>query len=60
MTIDALRRIDMGIDSSVRVAYAKADRYCVEAAEQIEGGDSVVAHYEGPGGSIVDGPCPPG
>jgi hypothetical protein len=56
MTIEALHAIDQGLDpDTVRVAYAKRARYCIEGTDDTEGS---VAHYEGPGGVISEGSCP--
>lgn len=52
MDLAVLREIDAGLPASVVVARAEATSYCVQVTEE-----SATAHYDGPGGSVLEGPC---
>jgi hypothetical protein len=59
MSVRELREIDAGIGPGVRVGYATVVTYCIEAFADAVDADPRVAHYRGPGGSVLEGPCPP-
>lgn len=52
MNVELLRAIDFGLPETLVVARADASSYCVELTAE-----GATAHYEGPGGSVLDGPC---
>jgi hypothetical protein len=53
MSVAGLQAIDMGIPPGLVVAGVTPTTYCLEFTE-----GAATASYEGPGGTVLDQPCP--
>jgi hypothetical protein len=53
LTVEALRAIDAIIAADLVIAHADQRTYCIQVGEA-----DASAHYEGPAGDVVAGPCP--
>jgi len=53
LTVDALRRIDPSVSPTASLRDLSASSYCLQVTV-----GTATASVTGPGGAIVDGPCP--